>query len=137
MTPRNAWILPLVFLACSRPSDSTDAKRSPKPPPGASVVVPPALRIDVEIDGTAAPPIDAARLTATKPDFADDEHRAWRVATLVGAAAARPGVVVVAVGDKGVSLEMQTGGYPLNALPVLSLNRRAEVVVGMRSADDP
>jgi hypothetical protein len=138
MNARSTWLIPTLALlvSCSRPSDSTDAKRSPKPPPGAGVTAPAALHVDVDIDGVPAPPIDAARLGAAKPDFADDEHRAWRIATLVGPAAARPGVVV-AVGDKGVSLEMRTGGGPGDSIPVLSLNRRGEVVVGLVSADDP
>jgi hypothetical protein len=126
-----------LMLGCSRASDSADAKRSPKPPPAAIGVVPAGWHVDVEIDGAPAPPIDAPRLDATKPDFADDEHKAWRVATLVGPAATRAGAVVAAVGDAGIAVEMRTGGTPTEPTPVLSLNRRGEVVVEVISPDDP
>jgi hypothetical protein len=95
------------------------------------------VHIDVEIDGVAAAAIDAPRLSAAKPDFADDEHRSWRLATLVGPAATRPGAVVAAVGDKGVALEMPAGASASDPTPVLSLNRRGDVVVGLVTPDDP
>jgi hypothetical protein len=123
--------------ACSKPSETTDAKRSPKPPPAEPVAIPAAVRVDVEIDGAPAPAIDAAKLGATKPDFGDEEHRAWRVATLVGAAAARPGVVISAMGAQGLSLEMRPGAAPADPAPVLSLNRRGELHVGLVTPDDP
>jgi hypothetical protein len=122
---------------CSKTSDSTDAKRSPKPPPAEELSIPAALHVDVEIDGAPAPAIDAAKLGATKPDFSDDEHRAWRVVTLVGPAAARPGVVVTAMAAQGLSLEMRPGAAPADPVPVLSLNRRGELHVGLVTPDDP
>ena len=126
-----------LACGCSKPSDTTDAKRSPKPPPSASVSVPAALHIEVELDGAPAAPIDAARLSATKPDFSDSEHRAWRLTTLLGAAASRPGVVLSALGDKGLGLEMHPGAGPSDPTPVLSLNRRGEVFVELVAPDDP
>jgi hypothetical protein len=127
----------IAACGCSRPSESTDAKRSPKPPPAETVTIPAALHVDVEIDGAPAPAIDAARLTATKPDFSDEEHRAWRLATLLGTPATRPGVAFSAIGDKGLSLEMRPGAAPSDPAPALSLNRRGEVVVGLVAPDDP
>jgi hypothetical protein len=127
----------LLAAGCSRLSDSTDTKRSPKPPPSASVAVPASLHIDVEVDGTPAAPIDAARLEAVKPDFSDDDHRAWRLTTLVGPAAARPGVVIAAVADQGVALELRPTGAATDPAPVLELNRRGEVVVTMMSPGEP
>jgi hypothetical protein len=133
-----ALVLALAFAtACSRASESSDAKRSPKPPPAESVAVPAGLHVDVEIDGAPAAPIDAARLAGIKPDFSDDEHRAWRVATILGPAAMRPGVVVAAVGDRGVSVEMRAGPGPSDPTPALLLNRRGEVVVGMLAPGAP
>lgn len=135
-------VLGVVALAtaCSKPSETTDAKRSPKPPPppvASSVAIPGAVHLDVEIDGAPAAPIDGARLAASKPDFVDDDHRAWRIVTLVGPAASRPGAVVAAVGDKGLSLEMPAPAGPKDPVPALSLNRRGEVVVGLVAPDDP
>jgi hypothetical protein len=140
---KTLWIRTVAFVAvgltcaCSKPSDTTDAKRSPKPPPSASVTVPAGLHVEVEVDGMPAPPIDAARLSATKPDFSDDEHRAWRLATLVGPPGSRPGVVINALGDKGVGLEMHPTAGPDDPVPVLSLNRRGDVVVELVTPDDP
>lgn len=128
-----------LATACSKPSETTDAKRSPKPPPpvASSVAIPGAVHVDVEIDGAPAAPIDAARLAASKPDFVDDDHRAWRIVTLVGPAAGRPGAVVAAVGDKGLSLDMPAPAGAKDPVPALSLNRRGEVVVGLVAPDAP
>jgi hypothetical protein len=125
--------------ACSKTSETTDAKRSPKPPPPAasSVAIPASVHLDVEIDGAPAAAIDGARLAASKPDFVDDEHRAWRIVTLVGPAAGRPGAIVAAVGDKGLSLDMPAPAGPKDPVPALSLNRRGEVVVGLVAPDEP
>jgi hypothetical protein len=123
--------------ACSKPSETTDAKRSPKPPPSASVAIPATLHVEVEVDGAPAPPIDAARLSAAKPDFSDDERRAWRLTTLLGPATSRPGVVIEALGDKGLGLEMRPTAGPSDPTPVLSLTRRGEVVIELVSPDDP
>lgn len=137
MTRRFVCAVLLVAAGCSKPSDSTEAKRTPKPPPAASISIPAALHVDVEVDGAPAAAVDAARLASLKPDFADDEHRAWRIATLVGPAATRPGAVIAAVGDRGLSLEMHAPSAPTDPIPVLSLNRRGDVLVGLVSPDDP
>ena len=124
--------------ACSKASETTEAKRSPKPPPPAAISdAIPAVHLDVEIDGAPAAAIDAARLAASKPDFVDEDHRAWRIVTLVGPSASRPGAVVAAVGDKGLSLDMPAPNGPKDPVPALALNRRGEVVVGLLAPDDP
>jgi hypothetical protein len=127
----------LLGAGCSRTSDSTDAKRSPKPPPADSLAIPAALHVEVEIDGTPAPAIDASRLGAVHPSFTDDDHRAWRLGAVIGPAADRPGVVISAMGDKGVALELHGGTGPAGPVPVLELNRRGEVVVALVTPDDP
>jgi len=140
MRNRRGWMLALplaLACGCSKPSDTTDAKRSPKPPPSASVEIPSALHIDVEIDGRPAPAIDGARLAATKPDFSDDDHRAWRITTLVGGPATRPGVVISAIADGGVALDIPAGSGPADPAAVLSLNRRGEIIVGLVTPDAP
>ena len=136
MMRRAAWVL-LLVCACSKPSESTDAKRSPRPPPSASQTIPPELHVEVEVDGAPQAAIDAARLGAIKPDFTNEEHRVWRLSTLVGPAAAQPGAVVAAVGDNGVTLEMPVPATPSDPLPTLSLNRRGDVVVGLVDPQDP
>jgi hypothetical protein len=99
--------------ACSKPSETTDAKRSPKPPPPAasSEAIPASVHVDVEIDDAPVAAIDAARLAASKPDFVD--------------------------GDKGLSLDMPAPSGPKDPVPALSLNRRGEVVVGLVAPDAP
>jgi hypothetical protein len=127
----------LAGASCSKPSESTDAKRSPRPPPSETQAIPSALHVDVEIDGAPAAAIDGARLAAIKPDFANDEHRVWRLATLVGPAAARAGAVVSAVGDNGVTLQMPVPASSSDPLPTLALNRRGDAVVGLVDPADP
>jgi len=137
MTRHLACVLVLLSAACSKPSESTDAKRSPRPPPSATVSIPATVHVDVEIDGAPAPAVDALRLGTVKPDYTNDEHRVWRIATLVGASAARPGSMVSAIGDNGVTLEMPVPSTPTDPIPTLSLNRRGDVVVGLVAPDDP
>ena len=46
-------------------------------------------------------------------------------------------MVIAAVADQGVSLELRPTGAPTDPTPVLELNRRGEVVVTMMSPDEP
>jgi hypothetical protein len=89
------------------------------------------------VEGVAAPPLDAARLSATPPDFHDDEHRAWRIATLLGPAAASPRARITVTGPKDVSIAMSNPRGPEGPLPVLSMNRRGEAMAGLVPADQP
>lgn len=107
----------------------------PKPPPAASAEVKSALRIEVEIDGIAAAPIDAAKLNATKPDYQTEEHRAWQIATLLGPAAERENAMIAATDDKGVTVKMPRRAGA--AVPVLAVNRRGDVMLEMLSPDEP
>jgi len=84
----------IALLACTKASESTDAKRSPKPPPGPASSEPSStLSIATEIDGAPAAAIDSARLNATNPDFKNDEHRAWKLTSLLPNTN-RPGVAL-------------------------------------------
>jgi hypothetical protein len=137
ISPMFCALVLALASACSRPSEITDAKRSPKPPPAESLAIPSGLHVDVEIDGAATPAIDAARLGAIPPSFSDADHRAWKLATVLGAPAERPGVVFSAVSDKGVALELRPAASATDPTPVLELNRRGEVRVGLVAPDDP
>src|SRR5690348_14530431 len=79
-----ACVLAAAGSGCQKASDATQAKRMPQPPPAPEIRVPDALRIEVVVGGKDTPAIDAARLRATPPDFADSERRAWRLTTLLG-----------------------------------------------------
>jgi hypothetical protein len=141
---RASWIglTGLIWVAgtgasCSRASDEGGAKRTPEPPPPAHVELPADLRIPLEIDGEAAPPIDAAQLRALAPDFADDDHRAWKLTRLLGEPFARPGAVVEAEGESGVAITMRPPAGPAEPQPVLTLTRRGELAAALVKADDP
>src|SRR5258706_16457158 len=120
------WLLIALALAsCSRASDQSEAKQWQGPPPN-EIGVPAGLSIGVQVDGSDAPPITSAVLTATKPDFVDAEHRAWRIPTLVKAAAPI-GTIVEAAAPTGVAVKFAPGSDGLE--PVLFLTRRGEVIV--------
>jgi hypothetical protein len=138
MTAARALALIAAFaVACSKPSESTDAKRTPKPPPPASGEIAGALHIDVEIDGAPAAPIDAARLAVTKPDYQNEEHRAWKIATLLGPGADLEGAVVSATGEKGLTISVPRPTSATDPTAVLVVNRRGDVMVATVSPDEP
>ena len=127
----------LALVACDTAPSHNDTKRMPKPPPPEDAAPPAALSIAVEIDGVAAPPIDAARLDATPPDFTDQDRRAWRLETLLGEPARREGVVTTVTGEKGLSIQLDRSSAEGAPIAVLAVSRRGEVVAAMVDADDP
>ena len=129
-------IVALALVACSRASDESRSKRSPTPPPPAKVAVPAGLRIPLSIEGAPAPPIDAPRLEQLAPDFADEDHRAWRLTTLVPAFD-RPGLAIEADGEPGMSVRLDRPEPSAALVPVLFLTRRGEVVVTVLDPADP
>lgn len=127
----------LVVVACQKASESTEGKRMPKPPPPASGAPSTSLSIAVDVDGNAGSAIDAAKLDATPPDYRDEEHRAWKLSTLVGPSADRDGSAIAVTGQNNMTIVMRTAKTKADSLPVLSINRRGEVMVGMVSPDQP
>ncbi len=125
----------LALCACSRASDSGEAKKWQEAPPPKEVSVPAGLSIAVQVDGADKPPITSEVLKATNPDFTDEEHRAWKVPTLV-AEAAPSGATVEAATPTGVTVKFS---HPnANGLePVLFLTRRGEVIVAALDPKDP
>ena len=118
--------------ACSRASDEGETKQWSKQPPGTDVPVPATLSIELKIDGAAKPPITAETLRAARPDFADEDRKAWLLPTLVPEAAPE-GTTVEALSLAGVSVKF-THPTAEGLEPVLFLTRRGEVIV---SAIDP
>jgi hypothetical protein len=127
----------VALAACQKASESSEAKRMPKPPPSAETADSAKVHIDVEIDGKPAPAIDGARLAAATPDFKDEEHRAWKIATLVGPAADRDGMDIAATGDKDVTILLPRSKAKGDPVPVLTMNRRGEVFATLLAPDDP
>lgn len=135
MRPPAVLLAIAVAAACSRAGEESRTKRSPSPPPPSDVDVPAGLRIPVVIEGVDAPPIDAARLAALPPDFADADRRAWRLTTVVPAFD-RPGRAIYADGD-GLSLRLERPATPTALAPVLFLTRRGDVVVTLLDPATP
>ena len=127
-------VVALGLVACAKASDEGEAKQWAKDPPK-KVEIPASLSIDVVIDGANAPAITGDLLRTTKPDFADEERTAWRIPTLV-AAAAPAGSTVEAVGTQGISVKF---ARPMvdGLEPVLFLTRRGEVNVEAVDPKDP
>jgi len=130
------WFLLLYVIAgCSRAADEGEAKQWATPPPGKDNPIPGSLHIVVTVDGGAQPAITSQSLSGVKPDFADDEHKAWLVPTLVPAA--RPaGTTVEAVSGTGVSVKF---AHPTaeGLEPVLFLTRRGDVIVSALDPKEP
>jgi hypothetical protein len=130
-----SWLL-LVALAgsaCSKPTEENDAKVWPKPPPQPSrdVTIPADLSIAVTLDGNPQPAITAETLRKTRPDFADTDRKAWKIASLV--AGADPAHVIEASSSSGISVKFAHATH----LPVLFLTRRGEVIVAAVDPKDP
>lgn len=124
-----------VASACSKTaSHEGETKQWAESPPPKDVAIPGALQIAVVVDGAAKPPITAQTLQATKPDFADDERKAWRIPTLV--AEAGPAGTVEASSPAGVSVKF-AHPTPDGLEPVLFLTRRGDVIVAAVDPKDP
>ncbi len=125
----------LILSACSRAGEEESGKRAPIAPPPQIIEIPEGLNIPVEVDGKAATPITRATLDGVKPDFADAERRAWRLARIV------PGfsgdAVLEAVGRDGVAVTMRGPASTDEPQPVLFFTRRGEVVATQVRPEDP
>jgi propanediol dehydratase large subunit len=130
---RFALAIALGLVACGKAAD--DSKRMQESAPPKQVEPPTDLSIAVAIDGSAAPPIIADTLRATKPDFADSDRRAWKIGTLV-AAAAPTGTTIEATSPTGTSVKFV---HPTSdgLEPVLYLTRRGEIIVSAVDPRDP
>jgi hypothetical protein len=131
------FALAVVGGGCQKASDATQAKRMPQPPPAREISVPDGLRIEVVVAGKDAPAIDAARLRATPPDFADSERRAWKLTTLLGAAVATPGTELVVSGAPSAGLVLTQPATATEPQPALMLNRRGDLVATMLTPNAP
>jgi hypothetical protein len=127
----------IALLACTKASESTDAKRSPKPPPGPASSEPSStLSIAIEIDGAPAAAIDSAKLNATNPDFKNDDHRAWKLTSLLPNTD-RPGIAFAVTGEQDVTVVLRSPRTPTDLIPAVMLNRRGELFANMIDPADP
>jgi hypothetical protein len=116
---------------CSKSSDVNEARRMPKLSPADSANVPVNVKIAVDVDGQAASPIDAQRLSATAPDFRDAQRRAWKLSGLIGSIAQGALVEIAIVGSDGVAVTFPRPASANDPQPVLMENRRGEIVATM------
>jgi hypothetical protein len=137
MTRMSRWlsIALLGALACSKASPQGDKKQWQESPPPKGVSVPAGLSISVDVDGAPKAAITSETLSATKPDFRDDDHRAWRIPTLVPDASSQ-GTVVEATSPTGFAVKFSQP-TPEGLEPVLFLTRRGEVMVAALDPKDP
>ena len=131
-----ACVLVAAGSGCQKASDATQAKRMPQPPPAPAIHVPDGLRIEVVVAGKDAPAIDAARLRATPPDFADSERRAWKLTTLLGPTVG-PSTEIVVSGAPSASLVLTQPATATEPQPALMLNRRGDLVATMVTPNAP
>ncbi len=130
-----------TVLGCSR-DQPNQGKRLPKLG-GPPLTEDAALNIAVVVGGEAKPPITAATLAATKPDWADGPRRAWRFETLLGAVGALPpsglsaGTEIAVTGSHGVTVDfaLVTPASPL--VPVIMYSQRGDVVAQFVDPADP
>lgn len=124
----------LALTGCSKASNESEAKQWAEPPPGKDVPIPEKLAIELVVDGAPRPKITAQTLIAAKPDFIDEERKAWRISTLVRDAG--PPGTVEASSPAGVSVKFE---HPTSEglEPVLYLTRRGEVIVAALDPKDP
>jgi hypothetical protein len=130
------WFIALVaVVGCAKARDESEAKQWQTQPPPKEVTIPANLSIDVTVDGAAKPAITATTLRDAKPDFSDEERKAWLIPTLVPDAAPT-GSTVEAVAPGGFSVKFAhptTEGLE----PVLFLTRRGDVIVAALDPKDP
>jgi len=130
------FLVALSLIACDA-GDPNEARRMPKPPPPEDAGVGLAIAIGVSLDGKPAASIDTAKLDSVKPDFQDEERRAWRFSTLLGARLDQPGAVVKVTGEKGIVLELPRAAGSTAPEPVLMVSRRGEVMAALIEPDNP
>ncbi len=102
--------------------------------PARASEIPAGIRIEVEIDGEPAPPIDSALLRRVEPDFRTGARRSWKIERLVGPAAARPKNVLEVENAEGVATVFPPAARRMWE-PVLSLNRRGDLLVALRARE--
>jgi hypothetical protein len=128
------WLAVVVVAACSKASEEAQTRQWPEPPPAREVVIPEKLEIAVTVDGAPRPAITAVLLRGAKPDYADEERKAWKIPSLVSEAG--PPGVVEATSPAGVSVKF-AHPTPDGLEPVLFLTRRGEVIVAALDPKDP
>jgi hypothetical protein len=120
----------VALVGCGRAGDQS--KNLQDEPPPRVVDIPANASIAVQVDNATKPALTAELLKATKPDFADAERKAWRIATLVPEAGQPGAIVEAASAQVSVKYLRQDGTEP-----VLYLTRRGDLEVASVDPKDP
>ncbi len=133
----SAVLVSLLCLACSKPGEGSEAKRTPIPEPAPGATLPKDLAIPVELGGAVVMTIHAELLDARKPDFEDEERKAWRLDKILDESKFPKGATLEALGADGVGISMHRPETDEEPLPVVALTRRGEVVAALVKGSDP
>jgi hypothetical protein len=132
---RHYLVVLCLMSGCSRASDEGQAKQWSTPPPAKDIPIPANLQIPVAVDGVARTILTGDTLRGIKPDFADEEHKAWRITALVPEARP-PSAVVEAVSSTGMSVKFARPNAD-GLEPVLFLTRRGDMIIAALDPKDP
>jgi hypothetical protein len=96
-----------------------------------------ALRVPVERDGKEIVVIDRALLDRTKPDYVEDDRKAWRLRTLIGPSTAGPEALIEVEDAQGVRVILaQPSDLAEGREPVVTVNRAGELRVALVRPDE-
>ncbi len=94
--------------------------------------------IPVNIDGKEIAPIDLAQLARVTPDFTEGERRAWKLRSLLGEPADRPGTIIEIEDGEGVKTVLSRVGEAKDGREVVfAVNRLGEARVAIILPAEP
>ncbi len=130
-------VLMSTVTGCSKPGEDSEAKRTPIPEPAPNVAIPSNWSVPLEVGKAEVRVLNAATLSALKPDFADEERKAWRLDKLLSDSEFPLGALIEAVGADGVGIAMRRQETPDAPVPAIVLTRRGDIVAAAIKASDP
>jgi hypothetical protein len=96
-----------------------------------------ALRVPVERDGRELVVIDRSLLDGTKPDYVEEDRKAWRLRTLVGPGGMGPEALIEVEDAQGVRVVVaQPSDLTEGREPVVTVNRAGELRMALVRPDE-
>ena len=132
-----ASIVLLLCLAGCKSEPANDGKRIPRPPPASTPEIPSNLSIAVTVDGVGRDPITRATLARLSPDWSNAQHKAWRIARLVGVPESVERSFAVTGTANDITVELPAMSTANTLVPVLLLNQRGSLVAEFLDPQDP
>jgi hypothetical protein len=103
----------------------------------AEPTVPAGISVAVNIGGSESVAIDSAALQASKPDFESDDHRAWRLTSLLGERFQPKTMAVELEDEDGRRTMLRRAGAAQSKVVVVVVNRAGSPTVALVAADKP